>query len=341
MLANNGEDSRLRDGKPLEWEPHLLFLLIFILISIIVTIFYFTLPVVLQSNKMQFMLRYGLLAFIQFFTTIILLPASDIFFDGVNISFKELLVKRCQDLNLTSKNGSWTEITRDTLLLLLLAVVPLDLITYLIPGVVDFVSNSIVGQYFNNFSLAMFLIISPVYNLITGLKEEFFFRGFMTSLLKEKGRRDSAWIIVSLVFGMLHFNIASFYTFPLGPITWFLSALVIGMIFGAYVLFTRRLLVVILAHSFGNFISSTTIWMYYQTSGFNTLSFFNFISLFYLPMLIAGGIIAISSRNHIKNGATAFKTLLSETKNHASLGDLIIAIVIIISVFLSSAFFFI
>jgi membrane protease YdiL (CAAX protease family) len=184
-------------------------------------------------------------------------------------------------------------VARDTLLLLFCALVPLDALSYAIPGVLGYVSETSVGQFFEGFTWETFLTIGIVYNLITGVKEEFVFRGYFLQRFKEHGTRHTSWILSSLLFGLLHVQLSAILDFPLGPLVWFATAFLVGLLFSGYALNTNRMLPLVLAHGIGNFISAGAIWAYHAAGGLSTSALGPFLLTYYGPMLVAGIILAI------------------------------------------------
>jgi membrane protease YdiL (CAAX protease family) len=201
------------------------------------------------------------------------------------------------------RNGK--AIARDTLLLLFCALVPLDALSYAIPGVLGYISETSVGQFFEGFTWETFLTIGIVYNLITGVKEEFVFRGYFLQRFKEQGTRHTSWILSSLLFGMLHVQLEAMFVFPPGPLVWFATAFLVGLLFSGYALNANRFLPLVLAHGIGNFISSGAIWAYHAAGGLSTSALGPFLLTYYGPMLVAGIIFAIIFNKAIRRAISA------------------------------------
>ena len=115
-------------------------------------------------------------------------------------------------------------------------------------------------------------------------------------------------------FGLAHFTSIFYTSFYLGPIFWFASALLVGIIFGAYVIRTRRIVPCIIAHGLSNFISAFSVWTYYATSEFTTYSFINYMLEFYGVLLVAGGALALIFRKDIGQGSRVLGMLGREMR---------------------------
>ncbi|HME52395.1 MAG TPA: CPBP family intramembrane glutamic endopeptidase [Candidatus Lokiarchaeia archaeon] len=319
-----------REQPKLSWSAHFQIILGALFIFLVFTVVYFFLSSGQSGDKLSQTIRYGVATGLEILIVLFIQTAFDIFFTNKPaMSYATQFETRARQFGLRKpKNG--LIITRDTLLILLCALVPMDFLTYLIPGILPFIANSRVGVFFNGFSLAAFVGIGFVYNLFTGIKEEFVFRGYFLQRFKESGKPQSAWLCTAALFASLHVSLDSIPLFPAGPLLWFLTALLAGLLFGGYVLTTKRLLPVILAHGIGDFISSTSIWTYFTTNAFVGGMMYSFLFLFYGPMLVAGIVLALLFRQTIKGARKALKRLSSALWHRMSPRDWLLMIVVIV-----------
>nr|MDO8087499.1 CPBP family intramembrane metalloprotease [Candidatus Sigynarchaeum springense] len=280
-------------------------------------------------------------------------------FTGIEIAvvlgFQSLLVDKLID---GKKNGASERITdratqfgirqprnakataRDTLLLLFCAIVPLDMISYAIPGVLGYLSSTSVGSFFNGFTPELFLTVGLVYNLITGIKEEFVFRGYFLQRFKEHGSRHTSWILTSLLFGILHVDVTVILDYPLGPLVWFVTAFLAGLLFGGYALNANKFLPLVLAHGIGNFISAGAIWTYLTQGGLSPSALGQFLLTYYGPMIVAGIVLAILFNKSIRRAFGATLRLGRALVHRASGRDSMVVVATIFVLWVLSLFVF-
>ncbi len=225
-------------------------------------------------------------------------------------------------------------VVRDTLLLLFCALVPMDALSYLIPGVLGYISGTTVGQFFKGFTWETYLTIGLVYNLITGVKEEFVFRGYFLQRFKEQGTRHTSWILTSVLFGILHVQWNTIFDFPLGPLVWFVTAFLAGLLFSGYALNTNRMLPLVLAHGIGNFISAGSIWAYNAAGSLPENALGQFLLVYYGPMLVVGIILAIVFNKVIRRAIGASWRLGRALTSRTSKQDSLVIIVTFLAVWL-------
>ncbi|MBD3352374.1 MAG: CPBP family intramembrane metalloprotease [Candidatus Lokiarchaeota archaeon] len=191
----------------------------------------------------------------------------------------------------------------NTLLLLFLLFIPLDFIAYSIPGVLDFSINSLVGSnsqvFLSEETYVTFISSALIVYLCVGLKEEFFFRAVSIQRGKHHIGKYSSIFLFSIAFGLSHVAyiitsdnlLADF----IPALIWGLSAFIIGLIAGVFMIKRRWLIPLIIAHWLNNVISASALWLYNQQS----LTFGRISLILYLPFLIVGVVLAILFRKHI------------------------------------------
>lgn len=303
---------------------------------VVFAVFTFVILLVLPAripldDKVGNMLRYGALAGIEIVTVLCAQSLlADKLIEGSEKGWRERFSGRAFQFGLRKPRNALVT-ARDTLLLLFCALVPLDALSYFMPGLLDYISNTDVGKFFDGFTLETFLTIGIVYNLITGVKEEFVFRGYFLQRCKEHGTRHSAWILSSLFFAVLHVDLLAIIDYPVGPIAWFGTAFLAGLLFSGYALNANRLLPLVLAHGFGNFISAGAIWAWHATGGFLATGLVQFLLAYYVPMIVAGIVLAIVFRKIIRRAFAAASRLSRALVKRGSARD---ALVMAITLFL-------
>lgn len=330
----DGEQDR-PEKTPFSWNGYLTILGSSIFIFLVVTFIIIFLYQAPTEDKLIHTIRWGIITGLAILVILLMQAAIDLFFENKKISFSKQFLIRANQFGIKKpKNGMI--IARDTLLILFCALVPMDFLTYLIPGILPYIANSSVGIFFNGFTIEAFITIGVVYNLITGIQEEFVFRGYFLQRYKETGKPSSAWLCSALLFASLHVSLAAIPTFPAGPILWFSTALVAGLLFGGYVLATKRMLPVVLAHGIGDFISSTSIWTYYSTNGFAGGMMYSFLFIFYGPMLVAGLVLAIAYRRTIKRAGKTLKRFIRNLRHRTTPREWLLMIVVTVVLWLLS-----
>ncbi|MEX2680465.1 MAG: lysostaphin resistance A-like protein [Candidatus Sigynarchaeota archaeon] len=259
----------------------------------------------------------------------------DKLFDGKTNGAGERVIERASQFGIR-RPRNLKATARDTLLLLFCALVPLDMLSYAIPGVLGYISNTSVGSFFSGFTLEAFLTIGLVYNLITGIKEEFVFRGYFVQRFKEQGTRHTSWILTSLLFGILHVDVFSITGYPMGPLVWFATAFLAGLMFSGYALNTNKFLPIVLAHGLGNFISSGAIWTYLTAGGLSSSALWPFLLIYYGPMVAAGIVLAILFNKSIRRAFGATRRLGRALANRASGRDAMVIVATLLALWVLS-----
>lgn len=286
---------------PLDWNDHLAFLMCFFIVFLVYTIVYAAIISFMPAtDKVAQLIRYGLVTLVQVITILTIQSALDLFMEKGPRGYGAQVKENARRYGLAGGTGGPGTVARDVALLLFCALVPLDAATCAIPGLLSFVASTSIGQFFSGLSLPTFLSIGITWNLITGIKEEFVFRGYLLARLKQKGQPHSAWLVSSLVFGLLHVNFFHFPIYPAGPPIWFASAFLAGLLLAGYVLATGRLLPAILAHGIANTISAVPIWMLHGNGMVLDEGVIAAIWWFYIPQLVAGAILAVVAAPHVR-----------------------------------------
>ncbi len=249
--------------------------------------------------------------------------------DGKSNGARQRFLDRAMQFGIRKpRNGKAA--ARDTLLLLFCALVPLDLLSYAIPGMLGYISNTGVGEFFDGFTLEAFLTIGIVYNLITGIREEFVFRGYFLQRFKEQGTRHTSWILTSLFFGIMHVQLEAFFVYPLGPLVWFATAFLVGLLFSGYALNANRFLPIVLAHGIGNFISAGAIWTFHAAGGLSESALGPFLLTYYAPMVVAGIVLAIVFNKAIGRALGAARRLGRALTSRASGRDALVIVTVLL-----------
>lgn len=206
-----------------------------------------------------------------------------------------------------------------TLLLYLFAFLPLDFFSYLIPGILDYQTNSLIsapsGQYFYVGQILLFILISISVHACVAFREELMFRGVLQYSVEDQVGKMPAILTCAVFFGMQHFNYFFQNPAPLYlPLWWGFSGIVVGLVLGTSLSLTGSLLPGIFAHWMNNVISTIAIWSYVQ-SGDVILVMSQLGLLLYLPLFLILLICAVYWRKTIHQ---AFSRTKREIKTYFS-----------------------
>lgn len=220
-------------------------------------------------------------------------------------------------------------------LLYFLVLLPIDYLTYIIPGILDFQAiylttggNSpyLLQSYF------IFLSSALIIHCSVAVYEESLTRGFIAKRGADNFNKMSAVVISSFYFGLMHFvfilNPASA-GFPIWfPFFYFFIAYGVGMVFSMFIIRKKWLLPVIIAHAINNIVSAHAVWNHLQGNDFSTLAM-----TLYLPLLFGSLLLFIWQFSNIKDAlSTGFKEVKTyfqiEQDIEDSNGDMIVRIVI-------------
>src|SRR5271157_3345 len=211
---------------------------------------------------------------------------------------------------LIPKNEMFSQL-KHALLMWLVIFVPLDFISYLIPGELEFEAKGLYvpalqeGLYLTVASFSGFFVLSVIMHFFVASSEEIRFRGVFQYLNQEKVGVTSAVVISAIFFGLSHFNYwfsdttqSIFY-----PLWWAASGIFVGIILSLYIKTTGRIWPMIIAHWWNNVVSTITIWTFLPTrDATHTIST---VALnLYLPLIAVGIILALLWRRTIINAAT-------------------------------------
>ncbi|MBD3186685.1 CPBP family intramembrane metalloprotease [Candidatus Bathyarchaeota archaeon] len=336
------EETNTHVQEHLSWDRLFSFITSFLLVIIVYTLIYLAIPKPGMANPLLHTTWRGALALIEICIILVIQVCLDLFLDERSQEFKSSIHDRAVAFGLVrDKTCNWKGKTIDTFLILLCFLVPLDFLTYMIPGILEYMVGTSVGAFFQGISLVEMLTVGLTYNLITGIKEEFVFRGYIQTSLVEQGTAGSGWIITAIFFGMLHIDFSAGNTFIAGPFLWVITATFVGFVLGAYYLQVKRLLPLVLAHGMGNFISSMSIWLFAKTGGFHGvgMGMGAALSLMYLPLITTGVLLAIIFRKKIKQGARQVREILKNIKSTLNTTDVVIIVVMIIVLWIAGIFF--
>jgi len=221
---------------------------------------------------------------------------------------------------------------RDGLLLLCIVYTPLDFISYLIPGVLQFSADLLQAtksddpeNYFI-FSPILMLIVTLCIHCCVALREEFVYRGVFLTYGSKQLSKSAAFIASVVMFGLAHFN----YFFSAGAknmsiffsFWWGCNAVVIGITAALYYDVNKKIFPIIIAHFLNNVISAYSVRFFALGRPFWTSS-----GLFlYLPIIVFGAVSLIVSKrircvakehiNHFKNLMRDYKDGHEEKKDY-------------------------
>ncbi len=215
----------------------------------------------------------------------------------------------------------WSSQLKHALLMWLIVFVPLDFLSYLIPGMLEFQALSLYapasgeflgrGLYLHSDIFAEFIGLSILVHLFVAMREETLYRGVLQFWGQEKVGVTSAMVISAVTFGLSHF---SYWFTPLGqaspiyfPIWWAASGLFVGLMLGFYLRTTGRILPMILAHWWNNIVSTIAIWMFLTPSGItNPIATLGY--MLYLPLILCGVVLLLIWRHTVLKISTLLKT---------------------------------
>ena len=229
-----------------------------------------------------------------------------------------------------------------TFLLLFLVYIPLDFLTYALPGGLEFSRRSLlsngtwgINAYLNFTQIGPFLLYGILLHLMVGVREELFFRGFLSIRTEKYNNVGSSVVISSIFFALSHFTYI-FYSseirYDLLPaFVWTIGAFFVSSVSAVFILKTRFIWPIILAHTINNVISSSVLWL----NSIQNVDFWNIAKWLYLPLLSISILLTIIFFGEVKAGIksyfTAFqsyKTELTERKTRYKtiLADIIFGI---------------
>jgi len=242
------------------------------------------------------------------------------------------------------ENNNWRSIFKNIyygILLFFLIFLPLDVTTYLIPGMLDANTEAIITNRMDsviNQPWTMFNILIFIWVIMVALKEEGFYRRWMQDYIDKRFGLAKGLPISSIVFGLNHFNYWFLTRRGLHAyIIWALSAILFGFVMGIMLMKTGNIVASFTCHTLSNLISFNAI--YFHNQGYDI---FWIIQHFYIWFLIISVILAIFNINKIKNSFKYLKKLLlfyfikvesngTETKNKLNMDtikNILLAIII-------------
>ena len=202
-----------------------------------------------------------------------------------------------------------------TLLLLFLVYIPLDFITYAIPGGLEFTQKSLGGSEVNVFlsftNFGQFILYGTLLYLMVGFREELLYRGYMTIRSEKYVNPGSAVVMSSIFFGFSHLGylIIGLYQGTVNlaqdlhpALIWTVGAFFVGSVSAVFILKKRMIWPIILAHTLNNVISSSVLWL----NGVNNVNFWDIAKFLYLPLLGVSVLIVIIFFREVKSGVKAY-----------------------------------
>ena len=189
---------------------------------------------------------------------------------------------------------NWKQQIIVTLFLICVIYEPLDLVGYLIPGMLGYSASAAVAGTSDYLVLPTeeFFFITFMLYFAVAIREEFYFRNFVIVQGERNVSPVTALLYSTAIFGLGHFA----YIFsPIGPsyplyypIIWGLSAVYVGIIAGYVFLRNRTIWPLIIAHLVNNVVSATVLRDYLAGNPFYLSVIFP-----YSPFLILGVILLI------------------------------------------------
>jgi membrane protease YdiL (CAAX protease family) len=194
-----------------------------------------------------------------------------------------------------------------SMLILFFVYIPLDFISYSIPGSLEFTRKSFSETTYINFTnFGFFILFALLMHLMVGIREEFFFRGFTTIRSEKYLITGSSVVISSMYFALSHFTYIFYSTDVLHDLIpsliWTLGAFYVGSVSAVFILKKRRIWPIILAHFLNNVISITVLWLN-TTHG---IYFWDIAKWLYSPLLGVSLILFILFFREVKTGIKSY-----------------------------------
>lgn len=201
------------------------------------------------------------------------------------------------------------------LLLLFLVYIPLDFLTYAIPGSLEFSQQSFGGTGVNIYltftNFGSFILYGTLLHLMVGFREELLFRGYVTMRSEKYVNPGSAVVMSSIFFGFSHFGYLIIGLFRgtvnlaqdfLPALLWTIGAFFVGSVSAVFILKKRMIWPIILAHALNNVISSSVLWL----NGVHNVSFLDLSKWLYLPLIGVSIIVGIIFFREVKSGVKEY-----------------------------------
>jgi membrane protease YdiL (CAAX protease family) len=238
------------------------------------------------------------------------------------------------------------------LLLLFLVYIPLDFLTYSLPGGLDFSWRSLVendtqgiSAYLNFTQFGSFILYGMLLHLMVGIREETFFRGFHTMRTEKYLNPGSSVVITSMYFAMSHFTYIFWSSQPvqdlLPAFVWAITAFVVGSASSAFILKKRLMWPIIIAHFLNNVISSTVVWL----NRVHNVGIVDLAKMLYFPLIGVSIILVAIFFREVKTGIKSyfgvFKSYKTEIPEAKTRGKIIIADIVFGLIFWAVGMWFI
>ncbi|MHA2182333.1 MAG: CPBP family intramembrane glutamic endopeptidase, partial [Promethearchaeota archaeon] len=297
------------------YEIALVFVFLFVLLIVPVFLIPFFAE---QGSNLYGILFYSMRAIIVFLGIPLILYLTNLLFE----SQKKLILD--EDLSPSTGHLKLFKMTKKNykyqilygFLIFFILFLPLDFISYLVPGFLNF-QAFVLGIRSTNFYLStnnyfVFLISAIIIQFAVALTEETITRGFFTKRGSEYFFSMSAVMISSLYFGLGHLayllDVTSWY-----PVFMFVQTFIVGIILALFVLRKKWILPVIIAHALNNIVSAHTVWSFWQGISFQITIFFVYIPLSIIGVLFVAVCLLLvwdfsSFREGLSNGFSMFRT---------------------------------
>ena len=196
---------------------------------------------------------------------------------------------------------------------------PLDLISYLLPGVLEFTATSLDAYALDNYflldPLISMIFFTAIIHFTVAAREEFIYREFFLTLGEEHVKKGTAFLYSAILFGIAHVN----YIFspqsvgisPLYPIWWGINALIIGFVSAYQFSKSKQIIPLILVHWINNLLSAIVVRNHIRNIPFWSQTFL----YLYLPFFVIGIFMIVLSRKSIKTELTQFIALFKAYKS--------------------------
>ena len=191
-------------------------------------------------------------------------------------------------------------IARNTLILITLIYIPLDLISYLLPNVLEFEAQALSAEstYFL-WELPLMIITTLIIHFCVAFREEVFFRAYQITLGRKTLKKGAVFIYSTALFSLAHFSyifspIAREWS-PLFPFWWALNAGIIGLVSAYLYINKRNIWPLIIAHWMNNVISAFVLRNYLLGVSIQE----SFMQI-YLPILIIGVIVIVFTQPNLR-----------------------------------------
>lgn len=295
--------------------------IIFLVLSLLLFIPRFLLPLIMEENSLFLEpLSYLMRAMMMLVGIPLALFISNLVISSMD---KEVILE--EDITPSSSFLKLFKITKKNfkyqllygILLFFLLFLPMDLLMYLIPGVLEFQADYLMSGTSSDYLTQPYLVFIGsviIIHISVSITEETLARGLISKYGSQRIKMMSAVVISSLYFGYMHWVVI----FTLGEFSWYPFlylglAFFIGVSLSLFVVKKNWIFPVIMAHAMNNIVSAHAIWNHLQGN-----AFLPFVLSVYIPLLLISVILFILQFKRIKEG---LKTGLKEFKTYFQVGE--------------------